>query len=310
MAQIAPGTANRLGPFQAGSTSADLIALVNAGTLGLRLLEPEEQTRDYYKARCEAIEKATHEFFFPYEGCRSLIFQKIRESSSLPEFTEYVCCWFVEDQLCGTVLSGVTSDAGTHAQMNEQESALHEHAAEVIEALGCKYPESPRSFVNDFQFEVYSAVPEIDGQAAGTLFTPFERLVTTIEENEPCSRIETAFCGPALVQFTGKPQAVELPTGSTHSSQSSRSAFASPDCLVVYDFKLERYVRTIESVHVYENLTYVFRALAADLGRRLNTRHAAQVRDQAQVQIDQWQTAISRAEAEKRARIARLMEIL
>lgn len=309
MSQPSQSAANRLGPFPAGSTSADLVALVAQGDLGLRVLDAEEQARDYYKARCEAIEKVAQEFFFAYPGSKALILQKVRDSALLPEFAEYVYCWFADDRLCGAILSGVTSDAGTHAQVNEQEAASEQHAAEVAEALGRKYPEQPGRFVNFFDFEILPAPPAVEGSASEDLHAPFERLATQ-EESEPCTRVETAYCGPSLVSFVGRPLAAEIPTGSTHSAQSSRKAYANPDCLVIYDYKLERYVRTIESIHVYETLIYVSRSLNEDLGRRLNARQAQAVREQAAAAIDEWRQTIERAENARRDRIDRLAAVL
>jgi hypothetical protein len=308
--QSAGQATNRLGPFLAGSSSEDLIALVRQGELGLRVLDPDEQAREYYRARCEALESAAREFFHAYDESRSLILQKTREAPGLPEFAEYLYCWFAEDRLCGAILSGVTSDAGSHGQINEQEAAYEEHAAEVAEALAGKYPESPGAFLNPFQFEVHESPPQIDGLPAGEHFTTFERLVATPGENQAESRVGTAACGPGVIVFSGRPLTAEIPTGTTHSSQAVRKGFANDACLVIYDFKSERYVRTIESIHVYENLIYLSRTLAAEIGRRINERRRALVREDARAQIDAWRSAIDRAEEGRRARIQRLAEIL
>ena len=139
----------------AGSTSSDLAGPANQGDHGLRVLAHEEQQRDYFKARCDALVAAGREFFFDYDKASSLILQKTREVAQLPDFVEYVYCWLADDRLGGLILSGVTSDAGTHEQINQQESVFREHAAEVEEALSRKYPESPESFVNFFNFETY-----------------------------------------------------------------------------------------------------------------------------------------------------------
>lgn len=303
-------TTNRLGPFPAGATPAELVALVQQGSLGLRLLDREEQARDYYRTRCEALEKAAAEFFFAYPGTQALIFQKNRETALLPDFTEYVLCWFAENRLCGTILSGVTSDAGTHAQINEQETACEEHAAEVVDALGRKYPERPRAFLNYFDFVIQTAPPESAGEADDESFTHFTRLATIVEDNTPRTRVESASCGPVLLHLEARTHSSEIPTGSTHSSQRSRSSFANPECLVLYDFLVERYVRTIESIHVCENLIYISRTLANDLGRKLNASQSAQLRDQTQAEINKWLSALSRAEEAKQARVQHLMEIL
>jgi hypothetical protein len=310
MAHSEPVVTNRLGPFVVGSTSSDLTNLVNKGELGLRILDREEQSRDYYKARCESLESVAREFFFNYEGCSHFILQKTRETAKLPGFTEYVYCWLIDDQLSGAILSGVTSDAGTHAQVNEQEAELWEHASEVAEALSLKYPESTESFVNFFNFEIYPAPPDLHGMATAGLFTSFERLVTATEEDDSNTRLQTQFCGPAIVELSRKKHDGEIPTGATHSSQSSRKCFSSPECHVIYDFKIERYVRTIESIHVYESLIYLSRGLKDDLGRQLNARQSAQLHDQAQAEIARWRNSIQQAEAAKKTRVLRLAEIL
>ena len=64
MAQSESHATNRAGPFVAGSTSSELIALASQPDLALRILEQEEQSRDYYKARCDALGSAASEFFF------------------------------------------------------------------------------------------------------------------------------------------------------------------------------------------------------------------------------------------------------
>ncbi len=310
MTQPASLATNRLGPFVAGSSADDLIARVSQADFGLRVLDPDEQARDYYKARCEALEAAAREFFHPFEGARSLILQKTRDTALLPAFTEYVYCWFAEDRLCGTILSGVTSDAGTHGQINEQEVELEAHASEVHEALERKYPERPDLFINYFNFQVLPAPPDVDGLSIAGHFSAFDRLITIQEENQSRTQVETAHSGPTVIRFSGKPALAEVPTGTTHSSQAFRKGFAGDGGLVIYDFKLERYVRTIESIHVYENLTYLSRTLCGELGRRLNGLESARVRTQAQAEIDAWRDRVSKAEEARRARVSRLSEIL
>ena len=92
---------NRVGPFRAGATSGDLIGLAGRDDLGLRVLSAQEQKADYFKARCDALEFAAREFFYDYAGSSSLIFQKTRDTPSIPDFIEYAYCWLVEDRLCG-----------------------------------------------------------------------------------------------------------------------------------------------------------------------------------------------------------------
>ncbi len=68
MAQSESHATNRAGPFVAGSTSSELIALASQPDLALRILEQEERIRDYY-ARCEALRSAASEFFLDYHNC-------------------------------------------------------------------------------------------------------------------------------------------------------------------------------------------------------------------------------------------------
>ena len=67
MAQSQSRATNQAGPFAAGSTSSELIALVGQPDLALRLLDQEERIRDHH-ARCEALRSAAREFFFDYDG--------------------------------------------------------------------------------------------------------------------------------------------------------------------------------------------------------------------------------------------------
>jgi hypothetical protein len=301
---------NRVGPFVAGSTSSDLIALAGRTELGLRVLEQEEQKRDYYKARCEALELAAQEFFYHYSGSSSLIVQKTKDTPYLPEFIEYAFCWFAEDHLAGLVLSGVASDAGNHEQINEQEAAGWEQTTEIAEALSKKYNESPGVFLNFLNFEIYPSPPQHPGIEPEKVFSSYDELVNSTEDNVTKPRIETHYCGPALVLQSRKRHDEEIPTAATHSSQSSRKIFANPEFLVVYDSKIERYVRTIESLHVFHNVIYISRKHADDLGRRLNAQRCAQVQAEARQEIDRWKESIRQAEESKRARIQKLVEIL
>jgi hypothetical protein len=294
----------------AGVTSGELCALPVQEELGLRLLAQEDQARDHYRTRCSALHSVAAEFFYNYQGSSSLIFQKTRESPRLPDFVEYVCAWMAGDQLCGTILSGVTSDAGSHAQINEQEAVFCEHAAEVAQALSSRYPEKLEPFVNYFNFQTYPSLPQVHGFAVEGCLTGYQKLVTVNLEGEPSTRIDTHYCGPAFLLPSRKKHDAEIPTAATHSSQASSQAYASKDTVVIYDFKVERYVRTIESIHVFENLIYLSRALADDLGRRLNGERCELERAHAQAEIDQWKESLRRAEEAKRTRIVKLAEML
>ena len=189
------------------------------------MLENEDQARDYYRTRCAALNAVANEFFYNYQGSSSLILQKTRETHPLPDFVEYVYCWFARDQLCGAILSGVTSDAGTHAQVNDQESVFCEHSAEVAQALSSRVPRSPRP-------------------------------------------------GRQLLQQGGT-------------------------------------LRADHRVHSrFENLVYLSRILADQIGRPLNTERCALERTQAQAEIDQWKDALRRADEARKTRILRLAELL
>jgi hypothetical protein len=311
MTQTQPESTSRVGPFVAGSTSAELTALAaSQDVLGLRVLEAEEQKREYFRGRCEALEIAASEFFFPYEKASFLILQKTRDVPALPEFIEYVYCWLAEDRLGGLILSGVTSDAGTHEQINQQEAALWEHAAEVTDALTQKYPRNPEYFLNYFNFETSPTIPHLPAGAPEGTFNAYPRLVTSTVDNETSTRVETHHCGPVLVVPTRKRPDAEISTAATHSSQSSRRFFASDSFFVVYDFKMERYVRTIESIHVFENIVYLAKELVLDPGQRLNSLHCASVQAQAKAEIERWQNSVRQAEDAKTARIQKLSALL
>jgi hypothetical protein len=305
-----PEATQHVGPFVAGSTSAEVIALAGRGDQGLRVLDAEEQKREYFQGRCEALQTAASEFFFPYERTSTLILQKTREVPTLPDFIEYVFCWLADDRLAGFILSGVTSDAGTHEQINEQEAAFWDHTAEVTLALGQKYPENPEIFLNYFNYETSLVIPHLPAGAPQQVFSAYSRLVTSTVENEPSTRVETHYCGPALVVAARKKLDAEISTAATHSMQSSRKFFANDEFIVVYDFKIERYVRTIESIHVFENIVYLSKVLGQELGQRLNAQHCAAVQAGARAEIERWQDSIRQAEEAKKARIQKLAAML
>jgi hypothetical protein len=310
MAQPATQSPSQVGPFPAGATLSDLISLATQSQLGLRVLEPEEQARDYSKARCEALESAAREFFFKFDGSSSLIFQKIHESAALPDFIEYVYCWLGDDRLGGLILSGVTSDAGTHEQIDIQENQFWEHAAEVAEALSQKYPQTPNTFINFFNFATYPSPPCLDGAAPADGFTRYDRLVIGTGDDNSGPRVETHFCGPAVVYPTLRKLETKLATAAAHTSQAGRKSFANERFLVSYDFKVERYVRTIESIHAFENLIYLDKDLANDVGKRLNAQECARVQTEAREEIERWKASIAQREDARRARISKLSELL
>jgi hypothetical protein len=295
--------------FTAGSRSSDLVKLASQEDSGLRLLTAEDQKRDYYKARCEALSLAAREFFFDYESASSLILEKTRDTGQLPEFVEYVYCWLAEDRLCGFILSGVTSDAGSHEQINQQEAAFWDHASEVAEALSQKYPQTPEVFVNFFNFATYAAQPRLPSGTPADLISEYQELVDASDDTEPGIRLETHFAGPTLLPCVRRPEDSDIATAA-RTRQSNRKSFASSDYLVLYDVKIERYVRTIESFHVFEDLVYISQKLVDELGRKLNSERCRQIQSQAQAQIDRWNESKRRAEAARAERIRRLSDIL
>ena len=189
----------------------------------------------------------------------------------LPDFVEYLFCWLADDRLCGAILSGVASDAGTHAQINAQESVFCEHAAEVDRALASRYSAITDPLVSFFNFETYQALPQITALPPEDFLSAFQRLVTTSVDGEPSTQLETHYCGPSFLLPSRKKSDSEIPTAATHSTQASSQAYANEETVVIHDFKVERYVRTIESIHVFENLVYLSRVLAETIGKRLNS---------------------------------------
>ena len=115
---------DRLGPFVAGSASSDLIALAQQQDFGLRLVGKEEQTQDHFQQRCDGLSAKTREFFYDFEDSTFLVFQKTVDSAQIPDFIEYLLCWFAQDRLSGVILFGISSEAGTHDQIDQQEKYL------------------------------------------------------------------------------------------------------------------------------------------------------------------------------------------
>jgi hypothetical protein len=301
---------DRVGPFVAGATSSDLIALTRQQDLSLRLVEPGEQMQDYYRQRCEGLCAAAKEFFYDYEESTSLVFQKTGDSKQIPDFIEYIYCWLVEDRLGGLILFGVIIDAGTHEEIDQHENSLRAQSAEISEALSTKYTQSAGSMINYFNFDLYAAPPPVASGDSKDVFSSFQRLVTAIEENEKKTRIETRYCGPTLVQSSRRNLGADAPTGAAHTSQFSRRTFANDKFFILYDHDIERYVRTIESLHFSTTLVYLSRRVMDDLGRKLNSKRAAQVQAEARREVTGWEQSLLQAEEARRIRIARLSEMV
>jgi hypothetical protein len=102
----------------------------------------------------------------------------------------------------------------------------------------------------------------------------------------------------------------DIATATAHTSQSARRIFCNDQWFVVYHHAIERYVRTIESLHVFTNLVYMSRSVMDDLGRKLNAQRGAQVEAEARRVIEDWEESLHQALEAKQARISRLSQIL
>jgi hypothetical protein len=310
MANPSTPASDRVGPFVAGSSMSDVVELAHQQDLGLRLVNKEEQTQRQFRQRCDELYAKAKEFFYDYEESAVLVFQRTVDSKRIPDFIEYLFCWFAQDRLSGLILLGVSSEAGTHEQINQQENAFREQSAEVVEALSGKYPQSLEAVINYFNFELYSGTPPVLRIAPEGVFTGFQRLVTEIDESSDRKRVETQYFGPTVVQSSRRKLGAEVAAGAAHTSQSSRKIFGNDECFVVYDHELERYVRTIESLHAITSLVYLCRRMMDDIGQRLNTAHGAQIQADARREVVAWENALLQAEEAKRTRISNLATIL
>ena len=301
---------DRVGPFVVGSTASDLIALALQPELGLRVVQQNEQMQENYRQRCEGLCAAAKEFFYDYEESTSLVFQKMGDSKQIPDFIEYIYCWFIEDRLGGLIFFGVISDAGTHEEIDQHENSLRARSAEIAEALSSKYTQSTESLINYFNFDLYAVPPPVAASESKDVFLSFQRLVTGIEETDKRTRIETRYCGPTLVQASRRKPGADAPTGAAHTSHFSRKTFGNDDFFVLYDHDIERYVRTIESLHVSTTLVYLSRRVMDDLGRKLNSKRTAEVQAEARKEVAGWEESLRQAEEARRIRIAKLAEIV
>jgi hypothetical protein len=310
MANPPSPAAQKIGPFPARASSGNLIELASTQEFGLRLVDSEEQARDYYRQRCESLSAAAREFFYDYEGSAALVFQKAGDSEQIPEFIEYIYCWLARDTLGGVILFGVSSDAGTHEQIDLQENAFWDQSAEIAAALGRKYTQNPESLVNYFNFEQYTVLPHVAGIEPMSVFLAFEELVTTVEDHGAGTTVETHYSGPAVVRASQRKLHPDRASAAAHASLCARTLFCNDDCFVIYNQAIERYVRSIESLHAFTNLVYLSREVMDGLGRRLNSERSARIQAEAQREIDRWQESLRLAEEAKQARISRLSEIL
>jgi hypothetical protein len=301
---------DRVGPFVAGSRPSDLIDLAQNRELGLFTIGPEDRKRDHYRQRCDDLNATAREFFYDYKGSASLVFQKTGDSEHIPGFIQYVYCWLLEDRLGGLILSGVNSDAGTHEQVDQQEGSFWEEFAEIAEALSRKYTQGPECVVNYFNFVVYPALPRAPEVEAANVYSGFPRLVTSEEDHEAKTRIETHYWGPSVVHASERKLGSQIATGAAHTSQSARQLFCNDQWFVVLNHAVERYVRTIESLHVFTKLVYLSRQVMDDLGRKLNAQRGAQVEADARREIEGWENSLRKAQEAKQTRILKLSQML
>jgi hypothetical protein len=308
MANPASGASDRVGPFAAGSTSSELLAL--AQELGLHVVPEAEQDDEYFRQRCDGLKAATEEFFYDYERSSAVVLQKTGESEKIPEFVEYIYCWLAHDRLCGLVLYGVNSEAGGRAQIDQHEKAFREQAAEITAALSQKYPRNPDSIVNYFHFETYPLPPQVPGSDVSTAFARFEQMVGTTEDNETQATIEVQYCGPRVVRATKSKPVTDPAAAAASASDSVRRIFCNDQWFVVYDQTLELYVRTIESLHAFTSLVYLSRKEMDDVGRRLNSERGARLAAETGKKINSWKESLRQADEAKQARISRLTAIL
>jgi hypothetical protein len=311
MANAPSQAADRVGPFAAGSTKSDLIGLADQENLGLSVVDADEQKRDPHRQRFDGLKAGAREFFFDYEGSSSLVFQKTVDSEHIPDFIQLAYCWLVQDRLGGLILSGVSGDAGTKEHVDQQEASFWAEATEIAEALASKYVQSNQSVLNYFNFAVYPVLPRDPGIATpARVFSSFPRLVTSEEDHETRTRIETCYWGPTVLLASDQKLEPEVATAAAHTSQAVRRIFSNEQWFVVVNHAVERYVRTIESLHVFTKLIYLSRQVMDDLGRKLNAERGFQVVADAQRTIERWEESLRKAEQAKQARIARLSRIL
>jgi hypothetical protein len=294
----------------AGSTSKELLALAEQPALALGIVGADQHQANQSRQRCDELKAAAKEFFYDYETAASLVFQKTGDSEFIPEFIQYVYCWLVQDRLGGLIFSGLSSDAGSHEQMDQTENSYWDQSAEIAEALLSKYNQNPRLLLNYFNFVVYGTPPRIPDVDPKEVFSGFPRLVTCDGNNEMKTRIETQYWGPSVLLSSDSASGQELATGAAHTSAAVRKIFCNDHWLVVCNHKVERYVRTIESLHVFTKLVYLSRSIMNDFGRQANAERGAQLQADAQRDIGRWEQSLNQAQGAKQARIQKLSQIL
>ncbi len=301
---------NQVGPFLAGSTSSDLIGLAQDDSLGLRVVNAHEQLRDPIRQRYQDLKATAKEYFFDDDTSTSLLFQKTGDSEFIPEFIQYVYCWLTQDRLGGLVLSGVSTDVGNHEQIDQQESAFWDQSTEIAQALSSKYSQNPDALLNYFNFTVFPGLPRVPGIEPEGVYSAFPRLVTSQDAQEPAARIETHYWGPSILLPSDREVAAEVATTAAHTSEAARRICCNDHWIVVCNHAIERYVRTIESLHVFTKLVYISRQVMDELGRKLIAQRGAQVEADARSEIDRFKESRFKSEEAKQARISKLSQIL
>jgi hypothetical protein len=301
---------DQVGPFVAGSSSSELLGLAQQPTLALKLVDSDNQEQNQVRQRCDELKAAAKEFFCDCEAAAALVFQKTGDSEFLPEFIQYIYCWLLQDQLGGIIYSGLSSDAGSHEQIDQSENSFWDQGAEIAEALSNKYNQSPKSLLNYFNFVVYPAPPRVPDLDPKDVFSSFPRLVTSPETQETKTRIETHYWGPSVLLSADSQSGQEPAAGTAHTIAAVRKIFCNDRWLVVCNHKVERYVRTFESLHVFTKLVYLSRSVMDDLGRRNVAQRGAQIEAKARSEIECWEQSLNHARGAKQARISKLSQIL
>src|SRR5262249_15942918 len=151
-----------------------------------------------FRQRCSGLFARAKEFFHDDQDSTSIVFERTADSSQIPDFIEYLYCRLIQDRLSGLILFGVSSEAGAHEEINQQEHAFRDQSAELVEALSSKYPQSPDFVINHFNLKLCATPPLLPGNESKNVFTGYQRLVGTLGDNEKRARIETQFFGPTL----------------------------------------------------------------------------------------------------------------
>jgi hypothetical protein len=301
---------NQVGPFVAGSTLSDLMGLAEIENIGLRLVNAQEQLRDPMRQRYQDLRGAAKEYFCEDDQSAALLLQKTGDSEYIPDFVQYVYCWLIEDRLGGLILSGVSTDVGNHEQIDLQESAFWDQSAEIAQALSNKYTQSPAALANYFNFTVFPGLPRAPGIDPQGVFSAFPRLVKSEDGHEPAASIATYYWGPAVLLPSDREIGAEVAASAAHTSEAARRICCNDHWIVVCSHSVERYVRTIESLHVYTKLIYISRQVMDEVGRKLIAQRGAQVEAEARAEIDRFKESRFKSEEEKQARISKLSQIL